>query len=280
MKIDDVADELYGLDPADFVEIRTARAKEARESGDKTLAKEITTLRRPTLVAWLVNMLAREHSDDVESLLELGEALRDAQRHLAGDDLRKLTTQRQQVVRAMARQAAALATDHGQKVGENALREVSQSLHAALADPEIAEQVRSGRLVTAVSYSGMGPAGLAIVGGGSRTSKKPVAQKNKPDPGAIKTARTAVAEAELAERHAESALESARSAAEDATKTVTEAQGRVDELREQLSQAEQERQFAGRAEKAATDHVADSQKGLESARERLRSSREELAALE
>lgn len=280
MEIDDVADELYGLDPADFVDIRTARAKEARESGDKALAKEISTLRRPTLVAWLVNMLAREHSDDVESLLELGEAMRDAQRHLAGDDLRTLTTQRQQVVRAMARQAAALAADHGQKVTENALREVGQSLHAALADPEIAEQVRSGWLVTAVSYSGMGPAGLSVVGGGSRKTKRTAAQKSKPDPDAVKAARTAVAEAEAAEHDAESAVESAHSAAKDAAKTVTDAQDRVDELRQQVAQAEQERQFAGRAEKAAADHVADSQRDLESARQRVRTSREDLAALE
>lgn len=64
----------------------------------------------------------------------------------------------------MARQAGDLAADHGQAASENALREVGQSLHAALADPDIAEQVRAGRLVTAVSYSGMGPAGMAVVG--------------------------------------------------------------------------------------------------------------------
>lgn len=279
MDIDEVADELYGLDPADFVEIRTARVKEARESGDKVLAKEISTLRRPTLVAWLVNMLAREHSDEIESLLELGEALRHAQRHLAGDDLRRLTTQRQQVVRAMAQQAAALAVERGQKPGETALREVGQSLHAALADPEIAEQVRSGRLVTAVSYSGMGPAGLAVVGGGSRKPKATVTQK-EPDPAALQAARAAVAEAEAAERDAESALQSARSEAVEATTEVDETRGRVDDLGEQLAQAEQERQFARRAEQAAADHVAESERDLEAARQRVRASRDDVAALE
>lgn len=281
MDIDEVADELYGLDPADFVEVRTARAKEARDSGDKALAKEITTLRRPTAVAWMVNMLAREHTDDIATLLELGEAMRDAQRHLAGDDLRTLTTQRQQVVRAMARQAAALAVRHGQKPGETALREVGQSLQAALADSEIAEQVRSGRLVTAVSYSGMGPAGLAVVGGGPRKSRTPAAQtKKKPDPEAVKAARNRVADAEAAEAAAASSLESARSDAERAASTVADAQSRVDDLREQLAQAEQERQFAGRAEQAAADLVTDTERELESAREHLRAEREGLTSLE
>lgn len=281
MDIDEVADELYGLDPADFVEVRTARAKAARESGDKALAKDISTLRRPTAVAWMVNMLAREHTDDVASLLELGEAMRDAQRHLAGDDLRKLTTQRQQVVRAMARQAAALALEHGQKPSETALREVGQSLHAALADAEIAEQVRRGRLVTAVSYSGMGPAGLSIVGGGARKAKITGTQtKTKPDPDAVEAARHRVGEAEAAEAGAGSTLESARTEAEHAAKTVADVRDRVDDLREQLAQAEQEWQFAGRAEQAATDHVTRSERELESARDRLRACRDDLASLE
>lgn len=279
MDIDEVADELYGLDPADFVEVRTARVKEARESGDKALAKEISTLRRPTLVAWMVNMLAREHSEDIGSLLELGAAMRDAQRHLAGDDLRKLTTQRQQVVRAMARKAAALAAEHDQNPSETALREVGQSLHAALADPEIAEQVRLGRLVTAVSYSGMGPAGLAVVGGSRKVTTAP-AQKKKPDPNAVKAARAAVTDAESAEREAEAALESARSDAEQSATTVRDAQHRVDDLKEQLAQAEQERQFAARAEQAATDRLGDHERELESAQESVRAKREDLASLE
>jgi hypothetical protein len=168
MDIDEVTDELYGLDPAEFVDTRKARATQAREAGDRELATAIGKLRKPTLVAWVVNNFAREEPHQVEDLLELGEALRDAQRHLSGDDLRALTTQRHRVIRAMARRAGDLAAARGHQVSETAAREVGQSLHAALADPEVADMVRAGRLVTAVSYCGMGPAGLTVVGG-SRT---------------------------------------------------------------------------------------------------------------
>ncbi len=220
MDINEVTDELYGLDPGDFVKVRDAHVKEARAQGDRGLAKEISQLRKPTLVAWMVNILAREHSDDVEKLLELGEALRDAQRHLAGDDLRSLTTQRQKVVRAMARQAGEVAVDHGHSASENALREVGQSLHAALADPDIAEQVRAGRLVTAVSYSGMGPAGMAVVGGRARKPKAAPAEKKKPDPEEITAAKEHVAAAEKSEREADAALETAQADAEHAADSV------------------------------------------------------------
>ncbi|WP_207838538.1 hypothetical protein [Williamsia soli] len=280
MDINEVTDELYGLDPNDFVKVRDAHVKEARAQGDRALATEISQLRRPTLVAWMVNVLAREHSDDVEKLLELGEALRDAQRHLAGDDLRTLTTQRQKVVRAMARQAGELAIDHGHTASENALREVGQSLHAALADPDIAEQVRAGRLVTAVSYSGMGPAGMAVVGGVSRKAKVAPAQKKTPSAQELEAARAAVSAAESAERDADSELSALLDEAAKAADKVAAVDKRVDELREQLAQAEQERQFATRAHQAATDQVEAAQKDLTSAREESENARRNLEALE
>ena len=102
MTLDDVADELYGLDPGEFVEARTKHVKAARDDNDRTLAAEIGKLRKPTTVGWLVNLISRDAPEDLDALLALGESLRDAQRHLSGPDLRRLTTQRQQVVRSLA----------------------------------------------------------------------------------------------------------------------------------------------------------------------------------
>lgn len=280
MDINEVADELYGLEPGDFVEVRTARAKEARAAGDRTLAKEIAGLRRPTAVAWMVNVLSRENSEDVENLLELGEAMREAQRHLSGDDLRMLTTQRQQVVRALSRKAGALAADRGHRASDTALREVGQSLHAALADPEIGELVRAGRLLSAVSYSGMGPAGLTLVGGSETKRPSTPAHKKETSDDALVAARSQLAEAEEAERAAASTAKEAASDAERARAAVDDASARVAELREQLTQAEQELQFARRAERAAADHAAVSDRDAEKQRERVAEIGKKLASLE
>ena len=59
MDFDEAADQLYAVAPDDFMARRTALAAEAKESGDKALAKQITGLRRPTRSAWLVNLVAR-----------------------------------------------------------------------------------------------------------------------------------------------------------------------------------------------------------------------------
>ena len=274
MDIDEVADELYGLDPAEFVEARKARVTQARKEGDRELATAIGKMRKPTLVAWVVNNFAREEPEQVEELLELGEALRDAQRHLSGDDLRALTTQRQRVIRAMARRAGELAATRGQQVSETAAREVGQSLHAALADPEIADLVRAGRLVTAASYSGMGPAGMTVVGGRS----KPPTSGRKPDTTKLKAdAQTEVDAAERAEIEAREAVGTAQADAQEAADRVAELDSRIEDLRSQLAQAEQERQFAHKSERTAASNVTAAEHKAEQAQARLETARKKLA---
>lgn len=166
MTLDDVARDLYGLAPSEFVATRTAKVEQAKEAGDKELAAAIGKLRKPTVTAWTVNLLAREAPEDVAALLQLGAALRSAQRKLSGAELRTLTAQRQQAVNALAKKAGALAAAHERPVNEGVLREVGQTLNAALADPDVAEQVHSGTLATAATYDGFGPAdpGLVAVG--------------------------------------------------------------------------------------------------------------------
>lgn len=285
MTLDDVADELYGLDPGEFVEARTAQVTAARDNKDRALATEIGKLRKPTVVGWLVNLLARELPDEVGALLALGDALRDAQRHLSGPDLRRLTTQRQQVVRALARKAGELAADRGRTVGEDALRDVGQTLHAALADAETAEQVRRGRVVTAASYSGFGPAGLTVVQG--KAAKKP--PKSEPEkPKKPKKSQERDLDAERAEAEAEladatsgadeirGALDDANAELGQARSTLTEIDHRIEELRAELEHAEQERQFTRNAEKASAEAVHRAERELEAAERRVEAARRAL----
>ena len=84
MDLESVADELYAAAPEDFMALRTQRVADAKDDGDKALAKEIGTLRRPTKSGWLVNLLARQAPDELQSLIDLGEALREAQQQQIG----------------------------------------------------------------------------------------------------------------------------------------------------------------------------------------------------
>src|SRR5947209_4115369 len=151
-----IAQRLYGLRPEEFTRARDAEVKQAKADGDRAGAAAIAALRRPSLAAWLVNALVRERSAEIEQLLGLGEALAAAQRGLAGDEVRALGRQRQQLLAAVGRQARALARELGHPVSDDVGQEVEQTLGAAMVDPAVAEAVRSGRLTSSTSYAGLG----------------------------------------------------------------------------------------------------------------------------
>ncbi|MFI2665101.1 hypothetical protein [Micromonospora carbonacea] len=152
----DLLRRLYTEPPEAFVATRDAAVAEARRAGDPATAREIARLRRPTVAAWLVNLLALRRPELVADLTQLAEALRAAQRDLRGPRLRELSGQRRAAVAALVAEARRLAADAGQPAGKLPLGEVEATLNAALSDAEVAGQVRSGRLLRAASYAGFG----------------------------------------------------------------------------------------------------------------------------
>ncbi|MGW0248079.1 hypothetical protein ACWDYH_15750 [Nocardia goodfellowii] len=261
MTVDEVARDLYGLDPAEFVAARTAQVAAAKESGDKALATAIGKLRKPTVTAWTVNLLARAAPEDVNALLQLGAALRSAQRELSGDQLRALTTQRQQVVNTLAKRAGALAAERGHPVNETVLREVGQTLNAALADDEVAEQVHTGTLTTAATYEGFGPEGPALVAVGGTEHKG--AQKKAAEEPAPDTAQQELDDALAALESARAARDSAQQETDQAAGRLADTEARIDQLRADLEHAEQEKQFAKSAERSAHDQLRSAQRQLD-----------------
>ncbi|ODU02688.1 MAG: hypothetical protein ABS81_16875 [Pseudonocardia sp. SCN 72-86] len=266
--MEDAAEELYGVAPDDFVPVRDELVTAAREAGDRDAARAIGKLRRPTQAAWLANLLARERATQLDGLLSLAADLGDAQRTLDGAALRALSAQRGKLVAAMAREARALAGRDGHRIAESTERDLRGILDAALADADIADQVRSGRLHRTVSYSGFGPDALA----GAEPRPAP---KRRPEPGPPAAADRseagsedgvaddpwampdAAARAEKERRARE--LAEARRALDDARSTADEARSR--EEAERRAHEESERRLAD-----AKTRVADLAAELEEAR--------------
>src|SRR5690348_2390214 len=63
---------LYAVPPEDFMAERKRLVAAEKADGDPAVAKEIGTLRKPSLAAWAVNLLAREAPDLVDGLADLG----------------------------------------------------------------------------------------------------------------------------------------------------------------------------------------------------------------
>ena len=74
----EIADELYGLALAEFTPARDALVKELKAE-DAALARQVKTLRKPSLAAWVVNLLVRRETEQVDQVIAVGAALRQAQ---------------------------------------------------------------------------------------------------------------------------------------------------------------------------------------------------------
>ena len=265
--LDAVAEDLYGVLPDDFIAERDAAAARARERGDRELARAIGRLRRPTRAAWLANLLARHRREQLDGLLALASGLADAQRTLDGAALRRLSSTRHQLVAAMAREAGRLAMEAGDPAAESVLRELQGILDAALARPEIAEQVRSGRLTRTLSYTGFGPDADPDARPMPALREAPAPATTPPPQAAAPAVGVDPAEIERAEREQ---AERARAERERRERALTEAEADEDAARAQQHADEDARDAAAEARDAARERVAELIAELDAARDRER----------
>jgi hypothetical protein len=230
---DDLLDRLYTLPPERFIAARDDAVAAARKAGDRAGAAAIGRLRRPTVAAWLVNLLARERPELIDELFELGDALRAAQHELRGEEMRELSIRRRAAISALVGQARQLARTAGRS-GREALplAEVEATLAAALAEPEIAEAVRAGTLTKATGYAGFGETPkprLRVIDGGLKEPVK--AGQDTAGEEAREAARTRAKEAQ-AELHRATLAE------QDAARVLAELTTQLDDLRERQAQAQ------------------------------------------
>lgn len=241
-------EELYGLDPAAFLDRRNELAAAAKESGDKEAAGQIAALRKPTQSAHALNMLVRSDPAQAEALVELSAEFRTAERSLDGAALRELTKQRRKLIDDLARQAFRAISARSPSSG---LRdEVVSTLNAALADPGVAEQLCAGTLLRAARWDGFGsaaPPQLSVVRpvSGARATqveRKPrrlaVVTGGKGNDEARRRAEAAERErVRVAREEAETKLREAGEAVTEAEALVTEQDEDVRILAERLTDA-------------------------------------------
>ena len=271
MDLDTAADELYGLDPDEFVPARTALVAQARAAKDRPLATAIGALKKPTRSAWLVNLLSREDASAVAELSDV--AGRVAAAHQAADltALRMVGGERQRLVDVLTRRAAALAGERGQVVTDAVRLEVHGTLAAAVADADVLDEVRRGRVVKARVYSGFGfplgmmPEGASAVGEAAVVQEGPVevaAVEVVPveaTSGEAAAGEAAAGEAASGEAAAGEAAAAVRDRAERALREaqLAAAKTTLAEARTRLERTEDSEHQAGLALDRASHEVAD-----------------------
>lgn len=268
-ELDAVAAELYVLPPDQFTKARNARAGMA----DRAIAAHIKALRKPSVAAWAVNLLARE--GQLGEALELSAALREAQEDLDAAEMSRLGRQRRQLVAALAKQAVDLAEDAGVTVSAAAREDVEKTINAAVMDATAAAAVMTARLVKPLEAGAFDDSDLADAVGGSLPGatvlppRDDLAQR-RARKAAEKAAREAERLASEAEREA-ARIDARRAKAQERADHLAE---RMDDLRRDLAQLEQEaRAQAETLEAIEQDHAEARRRAKAAAKEVERAQR-------
>ena len=249
----EIADELYGLPLADFTPARDARVKELKGTD---LATQVKALKKPSVAAWVVNLLVRRESEQVEQVLSVGAALRAAQASMSGDALRELTKQRRQLTAAVTTRARRTAREEGTKVTDAVADQVEATLTAAMVDADCAKAVRSGMLVSALVTTGLDPVDPDALTGAvavpealgfeapAREAEPPprpdlhVVPDPEADRKAIEAAEQALAAAGVELDEATEARDEATAAYDDLEARSLQLQAEIDELRGRIAELE------------------------------------------
>jgi hypothetical protein len=278
--------DLYSGDLDAFIGRRRELAAEARAAGDRAAAKTIASLGKPTRSAWAVNKLVHADPSVPARLAELGGKLRAGEAALDGASIRELSRARRELIEALTRRALA---GSGPGSASAAMREeVTDTFSAALADPEVAEQVAAGRLVRAAHWAGFGPGiGTAIgtpqgrvpAAGGLSSARAATTGRARP---ARSGAGTRAAEPGEAAPQGETAE---REAAEHEERVERERQRRaaVAEAEQAVADASRQAEAAEATEREVADSVLFMQERLNREQQRLaqarRDARQATAAL-
>ena len=269
-----LADELYALPLAAFTPARDRRAKELKD-------QRVKALRKPTLAAWVVNLLVRHETEQVDQVLAVGEALRGAAAGMDAAQLRELTKRRRQLTAAVTTRARAVARERGVKVTDAVADQVEATLTAAMLDAGAAAAVRSGLLVTPLAATGIDAvdaAAAVAVPEALGFAAAPVSRELRVVPGPDP------AEAERARR--EEALQETRAALEEARHEHDEAEAHVKALEARALQVgaeleEARRRVADLEEWAeeVEDELTEAEDGRDAAAEQLAAARAEVDRL-
>lgn len=237
MTLESVAAELYTVPLGEFVAERTAAVAAAKSGGDADLARRIGKLPKPSVAAWLSNLLVAGARDDLDEIVAVGADLRAAEAGGDTDELRRLGRKRQQLIGSVSRLGAELGAKAGTRAGTGAVRELEQTLQAVLADPAAADAVLTGVLVRSLASNGVEPVDLS--GACAVGSAPPAAPASRDTAPRLRAVDTTAAQRDLAEANRK--LTDAEQRADDADDALAGIRGRLDALGPELENLTAER---------------------------------------
>jgi hypothetical protein len=239
-------DELYDVEPPEFTATRTRLAAALRAS-DPDGAKTVKAARRPTTAAWAMNRVSRDDPGLVAAYLDRSSALRDAQAGAVDggrDALREATRAQRDALADLTDGALAVL---GERANDGYRAQIVATLHAAVIDDAVGEQLRRGRLVKEVSGTSGFPTVPELTVVPPLPVERPAKKKAPRRPRAKAAEPGGAAPAEAPDAAAEHAAAQAAAAANASR------EARAERTRRQLADAEEAAAAAQTAAEAAEE---------------------------
>ncbi|MGH3003395.1 MAG: hypothetical protein ACRDM1_12185 [Gaiellaceae bacterium] len=223
-------DGLYDLPLEEFTKARNDLAGRLKRAHQVEAAAAVRALKKPSLVAWGANRLARDEPAQVAALLTAGGRLRDAQqRLLAGkgtpEEVGDATAAEREALRALLASGRKLL---GARTSASLLDRLGQTLRAAAVDDQAGPLLERGRLTEELTAVGFGP--LEAVKPARRRGDELGRAARERVTALRAEARTLAAEARTAAEAADQAGRAAQMLAEEAAQKRREAERAASEL--------------------------------------------------
>lgn len=243
MPIDDF-DELFGVDPNEFVATRDRLARELRSAGEKEQAKELKQFRRPSVPIWALNQLARSDPATIHAVVDAAATAHQAQVDaMNGADpsaLRGALAERRGAIERTIAEASAIIDASGRSRATYE-HQLADTLNAVVSNEALAEVLENGRLVSVPHdnadvdiFAGM-PEPVATRP--REREREAEAERARERGHAIEDARQRLREAETTREEAVRAREHAQEAVDEADRNMQAARAALESLT-QLSVSE------------------------------------------
>lgn len=237
-------DALFASPLEDFVAERDRLAKEISTSGDKDAARSVKSLRKPSIVAWTLNQLARRDPDGLAGLVETGANMREALERGDPTGAREAQAVRRSQLRQLGDAASEILRAGGHAASSTHVDKVRAVLLQATTDQDIARAISEGRLTELPAADALpdafeGFTSAGVEGGDAAEDTRPTRRRQRLEERVEKLRTEAEAAAQEAARLARAA-ESVRVAAEAAEDVAAAAQRAADRAMRHLEEAEKE----------------------------------------
>jgi hypothetical protein len=152
-------DGLYALPLEEFTKARNDLAARLKKAHQTEAADLVRALKKPSVVAWAANRVARMHPDLVGVVVDAAGHLREVQQRALGGkasqaELGEATARERDAIRSLV---TAARGELGGRGTAPMLDRRSQTFPAAAVEPELARLLAAGRLTEELQAIGFGP---------------------------------------------------------------------------------------------------------------------------